>query len=234
MAKSDNFFNIRGKIGELIFYVRNGKTYVKQYSGGFIKKETQNHPRVKAAQQRLGQISSFVKSFKQALTPYLWRQKDGTFHNQLISVFSHIRNSNPEKSFQEVLSSPISYLTLKNKPLNKNSKITTHNLRYDPNTNLLQINVNLMHELSEKYKGFFLEVATGWYGITNGKAHLSPPQLHYFKISDIALNQTITIPFAEADSEIEFLPFVGLAVVHTDQPTSTTLHSVHTLAVCFV
>lgn len=234
MAKSDNFFNIRGKIGELIFYVRNGKTYVKQYSGGFTKKETQNHPRVKAAQQRLGQISSFVKSFKQALTPYLWRQKDGTFHNQLISVFSHIRNSNPEKSFQEVLSSPISYLTLKNKPLNKNSKITTHNLRYDPNTNLLQINVNLMHELSEKYKGFFLEVATGWYGITNGKAHLSPPQLHYFKISDIALNQTITIPFAEADSEIEFLPFVGLAVVHTDQPTSTTPHSVHTLAVCFV
>ena len=32
MAKSDNEFNIRGKLGDLIFFQRNGKTFVKWIS----------------------------------------------------------------------------------------------------------------------------------------------------------------------------------------------------------
>jgi len=234
MAKSDNFFNIRGKVGELIFCIRNGKTYVKQYSGGFTKKDTQNHPRVKASQQKLAQVSSFVKSMKQALLPYLSRQKDGTFHNQLISTFSHIRNSNPEKSFQEVLSSPISYSGLKNKPLNKNSRINTYNLIYDSKTNLIYIKEMMLYQLAEKYKGFFLEVATGWYGVDNGKAYLSPPQIHYLKLNNSPSNQTVAVPFAKVESDIVFLPFVALAIVYTDDLTSATPHPTHTLAACFV
>src|SRR5690606_11250320 len=234
MATSDNFFNIRGKVGDLIFCIRNGKTYIKRYSGGFTKKNTQNHPKVKASQQRLGQISSYVKSFKQALKPYLWRQKDGTFHNQLMSLFSHIPNSNPEKSFEEILQTPLSYLRLKNKPLNKNTRIHTYSLAYDPASNLLKVNRNLLYELSEKYTGYFLEVATGWYGVADGQAYLSAPELHYIKVTEKPLNQTITVPFAKANSEIGFLPFVALSVVYTDDPTSKSLHPTHTLAACFV
>jgi PHP family Zn ribbon phosphoesterase len=71
MATSDNFFNIRGKVGELIFCIRNGKTYIKQYSGGFTKKHTQNHPRVKAPQQRLATISSLVKKLQARNARYI-------------------------------------------------------------------------------------------------------------------------------------------------------------------
>src|SRR5690554_3234629 len=139
MAKSDNIFNISGRIGDFIFYQRDGKTYVKRYSGGFTKETTQNHPKVKAAQQRFGQVSKFVKSFKQGLLPYLWRQKDGTFHNQLMAIFSQISKNDPERSFEEILQSQTSYKGLKNKSLNKNTKINPDHLRYDPETNQLSI-----------------------------------------------------------------------------------------------
>ncbi len=100
MAKSDNIFNIRGRLGDLIFCQRNGKTYVKRYSGGFTKASTQNHPNIKVGQERFAQVSRYVKSLKQQLQPYLWRQKDGTFHNQLMAIFLQMAKNEPEKNFQ--------------------------------------------------------------------------------------------------------------------------------------
>ena len=75
MAKADNIFNIRGRLGDFIFCQRNGKTYVKRYSGGFTKAATQNHPNIKVGQERFAQVSRYVKSLKQELQPYLMRQK---------------------------------------------------------------------------------------------------------------------------------------------------------------
>lgn len=234
MAKSNNFFNIRGKIGDLVFYVRNGKTYVKPYSGDKTKASMQHNPRIKAAQQSFGEISSFVKSFKQALTPYLWRQKDGSFHNQLMSMFSQIRSSSLDTPFQEILQSELFYLRLKNKSLNKNARIKTCYFTYVPATQELQINGGLLYELSHKYAGFFLEVATGWYSTVEGQAYLSPPERQYFKIDTQLLDKPICLDFATAAPDGVGLPFVALSVVYAANPSSSSLHPVHSLVACFV
>lgn len=233
MAKSDNFFNIRGRMGDLIFCIRDGKTYVKRYSGGFTKKEIQNNPNVKASQERFAQVSRYVKSFKQGLLPYLWRQKDGSFHNQLMAHFSQMSKSNPEKSFEEILREKANYQSLKNKSLNKNSKINPYSLSYDPISNTLSLG-NLLYELSGKYPGMFLEVAMGWYGVSQKQACLSVPVLQYIKLDAKHLHQKVTIEFALPDSDKVFLPFVGLTVVNRDSPESSSLHPMHTLTACFL
>ncbi len=234
MAKSNNFFKLRGRFGDLIFCIRDGKTYVKQYSGGFTKESMQNHPKVKASQQRLSEVSVFVKGFKQALIPYLWRQKDGTFHNQLMSVFLQLRNDVPDKSFQKILQSESTYKALKNKSLNKNSKIYTQYISYDSTANLLQINVALLRELSKKYKDFFLEVTIGHYALVEGQAYLSTPEIHYFKLDTPNLHKAIALAFTAAEPQRACMPFVGLSVVYQNNPKSPSLHPVHCIAACFV
>ena len=139
MAKADNIFNIRGRLGDFIFCQRNGKTYVKRYSGGFTKAATQNHPNIKVGQERFAQVSRYVKSLKQQLQPYLWRQKDGTFHNQLMATFLQMTKNKPEKAFSELVRDLESYSTLANKSLNKNSKIDPSDLLYDASTNKLNL-----------------------------------------------------------------------------------------------
>lgn len=233
MAKSDNFFNITGRLGDFIFYNRGGKTYVKRYSGGFTKKETQEHPKVRVAQERFGEVARFVKSFKQGLAPYLWRQKDGSFHNQLMALFSQMSKTAPEKFFRELLQTPESYQSLKNKSLNKNSKIKSDYLTFDSKTNTLTIGM-VLYELSQKYKGMFLEVATGWYGVSEGQAYLTLPVLEYLKLEATHPQEQITLDFAVCEDKISFLPFVGLSVVYKDCPESSSPHPIHTVSACFV
>jgi hypothetical protein len=233
MAKTDNFFNISGKMGEMIFYIRNGKTFVKPYSGGFTKKETQNHPKVRVAQERFAKLAHFVKSFKQGLLPYLWRQKDGSFHNQLMAIFSQISKLNPEQSFEKILEVKANYQSLKNKSLNKNSKIDPITLAYNPENNTLSLGY-LPYQLSEKHKGMFLEIAMGWYGVNQGQAQFSEPVMQYIKLDVKNPSNSILLDFPVGDSTNAFLPFVSIAIVYQGNPESPSPHPTHTLTACFV
>src|SRR5690606_30129377 len=104
----------------------------KPYSGGFTKKETQNHPKVKVAQERFAKLAHFVKSFKQGLLPYLWRQKDGSFHNQLMAIFSQISKLNPEQSFEETLEIKANYQSGSNHSVIRKSAIAAIRCAYNP------------------------------------------------------------------------------------------------------
>lgn len=75
MVKSDNIFSIRARGGNLIFCQRNGKTYVKRYSGGFALATTQKPPQYKSESRTV--CVRDVKNLKHELLPYLWRKKDG-------------------------------------------------------------------------------------------------------------------------------------------------------------
>ncbi len=232
MAKADNIFNIRGRLGDFIFCQRNGKTYVKRYSGGFTKAATQNHPNIKVGQERFAQVSKYVKSLKQQLQPYLWRQKDGTFHNQLMANFLQMAKSEPEKNFNELVQDLDSYSSLTNKSLNKNSKIDPSALVYGAKSNKLNLGT-IPQELAVKYKGMFLEVATGWYNVTDGEISLTKPNIQYIKLDGQTKNEDFVVDFAPADGSNMLLPFVGLTVVYTDDKASESPHPVHTVMACF-
>jgi len=233
MAKADNIFNIRGRLGDFIFCQRNGKTYVKRYSGGFTKAATQNHLNIKVGQERFAQVSKYVKGLKQQLQPYLWRQKDGTFHNQLMGTFLQMAKNEQGKSFNELVQEFDSYSTLTNKSLNKNSKINPSPLVYDASTNKLNLGI-IPYELEVKYRGMFLEVATGWYGVTDGEISITKPNIQYVKLDGQKTNEDFVVDFAPADDKYTQLPFVGLAVVYTDDEASESPHAVHTVMSCFV
>lgn len=233
MAKSDNIFNIRGRLGDFIFCQRNGKTYVKRYSGGFTKAATQNHPNIKVGQERFADVSRYVKSLKQELQPYLWRQKDGTFHNQLMATFLQLAKNEPERTFNELIHELNSYTSLSNKSLNKNSKIDSSGLLYDAKTNKINLGT-IPYELALMYKGIFLEVATGWYGVNDGEISLTEPNIQYVKLDRQTKNEDVIVDFALAEDNRMQLPFVGLAVVYTDDKASESPHPVHTVMACFV
>ncbi len=233
MAKSDNIFNIRGRLGDFIFCQRNGKTYVKRYSGGFTKAATQNHPNIKVGQERFAQVSRYVKSLKQELQPYLWRQKNGTFHNQLMAIFLQMAKKEPGKTFNELMQELDSYSTLTNKSLNKNSKINLSALLYDANTNKLNLGT-IPYELAVKYKGMYLEVATGWYGVIGGEISLTEPNIQYVKLDDQTKNKDFVVDFAPTEDNSTQLPFIGLALVYSDDKASESPHPVHTVMACFV
>ncbi len=233
MAKSDNIFNIRGRLGDFIFCQRNGKTYVKRYSGGFTKAATQNHPNIKVGQERFAQVSRYVKSLKQELQPYLWRQKNGTFHNQLMAIFLQMAKKEPGKTFNKLMQELDSYSTLTNKSLNKNSKINLSALLYDANTNKLNLGT-IPYELAVKYKGMYLEVATGWYGVIGGEISLTEPNIQYVKLDDQTKNKDFVVDFAPTEDNSTQLPFIGLALVYSDDKASESPHPVHTVMACFV
>lgn len=233
MAKSDTIFNIRGRLGDLIFCKRDGTSYVKRYSGGFTLATTQNHPNIKATQGRFASVSRYVKSLKQELQPYLWRQKDGTFHNQLMAIFLQMAKSENGRSFNELIKELDSYSTLTIKSLNKNSKINPNSLVYDANTNKLNLG-SIPHERAVKYKGMYLEVAAGWYGVNDGKISLSEPNLQYVKLDRQTKNEDVVTDFAPAYENHTQLPFVGLAVVYSDDKASDSPHPVHTVMACLL
>jgi len=80
----------------------------------------------------------------------------------------------------------------------------------------------------------FLEVATGWYGVTDGEISLAEPNIQYVKLDEQTTNKDIMIDFTPADESHTQLPFVGLTVVYKDDKGSESLHPVHTVMACFV
>ena len=230
MAEVKGIFLIQGRLGDLVYYQRNGKSYVRTYGGGFTRVSTQNHPQVKAGQERLAQVSLFVKNLKVAIHPYLKRQKDGSFHNQLMSTFMKMSLDHPESSFRDLSQELFNYHFLMGKSLNKHSLIRIEKLLYDPISRHLHLE-ELLAELVRSYRGLYLEVLMGWYGIKGGHPSLSAPTVSYLRIDD---SEGSKLSFPATDEACEQLPFVGLAVVYTADQDSATLHAVRTVGAGFV
>jgi len=80
----------------------------------------------------------------------------------------------------------------------------------------------------------FLEVATGWYGLTDGEISITEPKIQYVKLCEETKNEDVIVDFAPVNDNHTQLPFVGLAVVYSDDKGSESPHPVHTVMACFV
>lgn len=98
-----------------------------------------------------------------------------------MALFLQIAKNEPEKTFNELVHDLESYSTLTNKLLNKNSKIDLSVLVYDAKRNKLNLGT-IPYELAVKYTGFFLEVATGWYGVADFEISITEPKIQYTKL----------------------------------------------------
>lgn len=233
MAKSDNFFNIRGKLGDLIFCERNGKTYVKRYSGGFTHQGIHDNPNIKRAQNRFAQVATFVKDFKQVLIPYLWRLKEGSLHNHLVSVFSQLTRQDPNSSLCKVLQNLETFRSLEKRSLNPKSKIGCGFLQYNPRTRDLYLD-HLLLDLSIKYKGMYLELGLGHFQIIDDKPTLTLPEITYFPLNVKSPYPGITLSVPAIEAQPYAHPFLSLAVVYSNNPQSLSPHPSYTQTACFL
>ena len=221
MAKSDNFFNLKGKIGNLIFCERNGKTYVKIYSGGFVNGKSHQHPNTKRAQNEFKEVSTFVKNLRIALIPFIYKQKDGTFYNQLVSLFSKVRNTAPDKKLYTAFKEGYGLYILKNKALNKHSKLNGRDCYYDINTNEVHIYPTILHQIIELFPSATLEIHLAWLIINPTlDVKLQDIQTAYLPISEIDLKQPIPFKLEHKNLEKDHLGFPILSIAVVSQPTS--------------
>ncbi|WP_314242399.1 hypothetical protein [Empedobacter tilapiae] len=231
MAKSDNLFNIRGKVGDLIFFQRNGQTFVKKNTGGFVNGKSHEHPRTKAAQQRFKEVAIFVGRFKKALNPMIWRQKDGTFHNQLMSFFSKIRKESTQENFYLTLIDAHEKGKLQHKKLNKNSKLNPFDCTYSLHENTLFIENNLSHFCAQKHPTACLEICFGWmYYNKELELELVYPQYFYYSlVENQNPRQKITCELINDNEKVtEFaLPIISITVVNQPNSSAVALHPYH-------
>lgn len=231
MAKTDNFFNLQGKIGDLIFCNRNGKTYVKIYSGGFTNGKSHQHPNTQRAQQEFKEVSTFVKNLKTTLMPVLWKQKDGTFYNQLVSLFSSIKKKTRQKELYQALIDEKQLQLLRNKPLNKNCKLRVHNCYYDSNMQQLTIDKMLLHNCYTIAPKEYVEISISWLAISKElDITLNNTDQYYIHLNEYKTPlEDIIIPYTnsqESNNELIY-PLLVLSIVNTPNENSYLFHNNH-------
>ena len=217
MATSDDFLKFRGKLGDLIFFTRNGKTFVKRKAGGFVNGKSNEHPNTKAVQKNFSEVASFVKRFKDALFPMIWRQKDGTFHNQLVALFFKIKKAVPNGQLYTAFKEGYALPYLQHKSLNKNTVLNGRDCLYDQKTNTLKIDAALIYKCREKLSGGYLEVNTAWLRISKTlDLKLDEVNTQYIHLKEaLQFTSFVEVPFPEMESISDDLvyPVVSLDVV---------------------
>lgn len=227
MAQTDNFFNLKGKLGNLIFCVRNGKTYVKPYSGGFVNGNSQTHPNVKASQSRFSEVAHFIGNFKKAILPLLWRQKDGSFHNQLVSLFYNIKRHFPEDSLYNSLKRPETLKFLKQESFNKHHKLPAHTVYFDTEQNHLEIKTYHLKSFEKKYPRAVLEVAFCWLEIRADASvipHNIQTQLVEVNYQDTFTTEKMEVTPSPSDPDAIFWPFVCLSLLDQNDALRRIYH----------
>lgn len=141
MAKSDNFFELKGKIGNLIFCQRNGKTYVKRYSGGFVNGDSHNHPNSKLAQKNFKEYSVLSKELRNALAPMLLEYKETNFYNQCVSYWARLKRKEPTKSIKVLFHKQQQLLSRQEQWINQTSKISPLTVSWEAENGILRMNM---------------------------------------------------------------------------------------------
>lgn len=228
MAQSDNLFNFRGKIGDLIFYSRNGKTFVKKNAGGFVNGKSNDHPHTKAVQKNFSEIASFVKHFKEVLLPIMSKQKDGTFHNQLVALFCKIKKMAPDQNLYMAFKEKSALQLLQRTSINKNSVLKGIDCEFNPSTNALKLNPYLIQICREKYPNGFLEIHTAWLCLRPTLAmELKAVGTNYISLKEemeqLASRTFIYDQIDVVEDELQF-PIVSLQVVQQPSPFASPYH----------
>lgn len=231
MAKSDNLFNIRGKVGDLIFFQRNGKTFVKKNTGGFVNGKSHEHVNSKAVQQRFKEIATFVGSFRNIIFPLIWRQKDGTFHNQLVSFFSKIRKNSAKENLYLALLDAYQKNYLQHIALNKNSKLNPFDCSYSAHENKLVIASHLLYNCYKKHPTAYLEIILAWVICTDTlDIQLINQQFYYFSLEEYSMpGEELMIILQSNDLPLNRfnIPIVSIQVVNNPTQSAVGLHPFH-------
>lgn len=238
MATSDDFLKFRGKLGDLIFFTRNGKTFVKRKAGGFVNGKSNEHPNTKAVQKNFSEVASFVKRFKDALFPIIWRQKDGTFHNQLVALFFKIKKASPDGQLYTAFKEGFIRRYMQYIPLNKNTVLNGRDCYYNEKTNKIQIDTALIYKCKEKFSDGYLEVNTAWLRISNTlELSLDEVNTEYIHLKEISnVTSSIEIPFSKKETLSEDLvyPLISLVVVYKSEGEAIPYHSYRYTLITFL
>lgn len=95
MARVKGTNDIIGTIGDINYYLRNGKRIARKAGGGFTAEAIKNNPnmlKVRKNNSEFGRCSTVKKEFALALKPFLKDLNDGTLHGRLMREFVEIKN----------------------------------------------------------------------------------------------------------------------------------------------
>ncbi len=95
MAKVKSLFELNGTLGGLNFYSRKGIPIARTAGGGFNGEAIRTLPsmvRVRENGSEFKGCMQTVRYFKQGLNPFLCTFKDGTLHQNLVSLFTKIKD----------------------------------------------------------------------------------------------------------------------------------------------
>lgn len=95
MAKVKSLFELNGSLGGLNFYTRKGVAVVRTAGGGFNGEAIRTKDsmvRVRENGNEFKGCMQTVRYFKQGLNPFLCTFKDGTLHQNLVRLFTQIKD----------------------------------------------------------------------------------------------------------------------------------------------
>jgi hypothetical protein len=95
MARIRSLFIIKGTLGEFNFYVDDGINVARRAGGGFNRKDIKTKPEMVRVRENNGEFghSSKVKSvFMRALRPYFVGIRGRGIHNEMVSMFTQVKN----------------------------------------------------------------------------------------------------------------------------------------------
>lgn len=228
MAQSDNLFNLRGKIGDLVFFTRNGKSFVKRKSGGFVNGKSNEHPHTKAVQKNFGEVAVFVKQFKEVLTPLLAKHKDGTFHNQLVGLFCKIQKNTPDRKLYTAFKEGIALHYLQHISLNKHSVLKGQDCVLNRETHTLHLDAFLIKACQAKYPKGYLEVNMAWLTLnTDLEMELKGLTTEFLSLEDGVeqlASTSLSFPTAEVPESCLAFPVISLNVVNQSSVFAVPYH----------
>lgn len=231
MAKTDNEFNINGKLGNLIFFQRNGKSFVKKYAGGFVNSSAQQHPNTIEVKKRFKELSMFSASFKKNILPFNWKQKDSTFHNQLVSFFSTIKKETNQSTMYSALLEAYKNGKLQHRSLNKNGKLSPFYVQYNAPTNELKIQGGLVFQHKSKFPNAYLEISIGWLVCTEElELNLINFQNFYVLMDNLVTPLTeikLSPQIQEQQNSSTTFPFIGISIVTQNNEQAKLFHPFH-------
>lgn len=236
MAKSDNFFGINGKIGKLVFYKRNGKSFVKENKGGFAHENVKNNPNVQATRMSFGALSSFSSKLRKALMPYIQHQKDPNFYHILQSFLKKIIDEQYHKSLNDFINDPNRFATVYHQNLNKNNKIQLIHTYYNSSTQQVIIQQHYIAHLFALHPQAVFACRVGFCNLYSEEEITTTPPLVYFleenktRIDANKIKLTLPKPTDLPNAVV----FMSIVVIDSPTVHANTQDANKSMGACFI
>lgn len=236
MAKSDNFFEISGKIGKLVFYKRNGQSFVKENKGGFAHDNVKNNPQVQAVRSSFGALSSFSSKLRQALTPYLQHQKDPNFYHILQSFLKQVVDEHYNKNLKDFIDDPQRFTSVYNQNLNKNNKIQLVKTYYNSTTQEVVFQQHFIPYLLKLHPQATLACKIGFCYIHSEEAITTTPPLVYFIETNKphTVTDTVRLYLPKPKEMRNAVAFISIALTESSSTLNETKDLNKNMGACFI